>query len=87
MWYVVQVRTGTEEKIKSQCLKMIEGEILTQCFVPYYVEKKKYQGAWHTEKRILFPGYIFMVSERLTDLYKGLQKVTDMTKQIGRAHV
>lgn len=83
MWYVVQVRTGTEEKMKSQCLKAIDRQILEQCFVPYYEEKKRYQGSWHTEKRILFPGYVFMVSGRLADLYKGLQKVTGMTKLLG----
>lgn len=83
MWYVVQVRSGTEEKIRSQCLKLIDRKILEQCFVPYYEEKKKYQGEWHTEKRILFPGYVFMVSERLADLSKNLYKVLGMTKLIG----
>lgn len=83
VWYVVQVRTGTEEKIKNQCLKTIDREILAQCFVPYYEEKKRYQGTWHTEKRILFPGYLFMVSEQLTELYKGLRKVIGMTKLLG----
>lgn len=83
MWYVVQVRTGTEEKMKSQCLKTIDNQVLEQCFVPYYEEKKKYQGTWHTEKRVLFPGYVFMISERLADLYKGLRKVIGMTKLLG----
>lgn len=83
MWYVVQVQTGTEEKIRTQCISIIDGEILERCFIPYYEEKKKYQGAWHTEKRILFPGYVFMVSERLADLYKGLWKVIGLTKLLG----
>lgn len=83
MWYVVQVRSGTEEKIKSQCLKVIGREILEQCFVPYYEEKKRYQGAWHTEKRPLFPGYVFAVSSQLAELYKGLRNVEGMTKLLG----
>lgn len=83
MWYVVQVRTGTEERVKKQCLKLIDRKILEQCFVPYYEEKRKYQGEWHIEKRNLFPGYVFMVSERLTDLYKNLHKVIGMTKLLG----
>lgn len=83
MWYVVQVQTGTEEKIRTQCISIIDGEILERCFIPYYEEKKKYQGAWHTEKKILFPGYVFMVSEKLAELYKGLRKVIGLTKLLG----
>ena len=83
MWYVVQVRTGTEEKIKHQCFKAVDEKILEQCFVPYYEEKKRYQGAWHTEKKLLFPGYVFMVSERLIDLHTSLRKITGMTKLLG----
>lgn len=83
MWYVVQVHTGTEEKIVEQCLRFFDREILKRCFVPYYEEKKKYQGTWHTEKHILFPGYVFMVSGRLTDLRKNLYKIIGMTKLLG----
>ena len=83
MWYVVQVRAGTEEKIRHQCLKMVDRKILEQCFVPYYEEKKRYQGEWHTEKKLLFPGYVFAVSGRLEDLYKSLRKIEGLTKLLG----
>lgn len=83
MWYVVQVQTGTEERIKAQCIRMIGEDILERCFIPYYEEKKKYLGDWHTEKRILFPGYVFMVSGRLADLYQELFKVVGLTKLLG----
>ena len=36
MWYVVQVRTGTEKEIITQCEKKIDHGILKRCFVPYY---------------------------------------------------
>ena len=62
MWYVMQVQTGTEEKMKAQCMRVIDGKILEQCFIPSYVEKKRYRGTWHTGEKILFPGYVFMVS-------------------------
>ncbi len=83
MWYVIQVRGGTEEKIRRQCIKLIDGEILEQCFVPYYKEQRKYQGDWHTEEKLLFPGYVFMVSNKLSDLYEDLRKVVGMTKILG----
>ena len=34
MWYVIQVRSGTEEKIRFQCEHRIPGEALEKCFNP-----------------------------------------------------
>lgn len=59
MWYVVQVRTGTEEEIITQCEKTIDHGILKRCFIPYYESMKKYKGEWHLEQKILFPRITF----------------------------
>ena len=61
MWYVMQVRTGTEENIRCQCQRMISSDILKRCFIPYYQQKKRFQGKWHIQERILFPGYVFLI--------------------------
>ena len=45
MWYVVQVRTGTEKEIITQCEKKIDHGILKRCFVPYYEAKEN--GTWN----------------------------------------
>ena len=34
MWYAVQVMNGREEKVVLQCNKLIEKEILQECFLP-----------------------------------------------------
>ena len=83
MWYVVQVRTGTEENIRTQCLRKISSEILERCFIPYYESMKKYKGKWHLEQKILFPGYVFMITDEMEQLYLGLKKVIGLTKLIG----
>lgn len=84
MWYVIQVRAGTEENIVFQCLKKIDDRaVLIRCFVPYYEKKRRYEGAWHTEKRVLFPGYVFLVSDDVTRLFLSLKKVQGLTKMIG----
>ena len=36
MWYVMQVRAGTEENIRLQCSRKIPREVLERCFIPYY---------------------------------------------------
>lgn len=83
MWYVIQVRSGSEESIRKQCQKIMDKEILERCFVPKYEEKKRYQGAWHTEEKNLFPGYVFLVSSRLDELYEKLKGIIGMTKLLG----
>lgn len=83
MWYVVQVRSGLEEAICLQCRRLISDTVLVRCFVPYYKAKKKYQGKWHTEERILFPGYVFMITDHPERLYLELKKVSGLTKMLG----
>lgn len=83
MWYVIQVKTGAEEEIRRQCEKVIEKDLLERCFIPYCEQMKKYQGEWHKEKKILFPGYVFLISEDEEMLYFQLKKVIGLTKLIG----
>lgn len=83
MWYVIQVRTGTEEDIKIQCEKRIRPEIMERCYIPYYEKMRRYRGEWHMEQRLLFPGYVFIISDELEELFTGLKKVIGLTKLIG----
>lgn len=80
MWYVMQVQTGSEEKIRTQCIKVISNDILEQCFIPYYEEQRKLHGEWSTQKKVLFPGYLFMISDELDDLFFNLKRVQGLTK-------
>ena len=72
MWYVVQVSTGAEERIRLQCEKKIDKSIMEECFIPKYEEKKHFRGKWTVQKKILFPGYVFVVTDYLNDLYPQL---------------
>ncbi len=83
MWYVIQTSTGKEEKIKLECEQRISKEILSHCVLPLYEEKIKYKGQWHIHKKKLFPGYLFLISDNLDELYKQLKKVEAMTKLLG----
>lgn len=83
MWYVVQVRTGTEENIRIQCKKTVSEQILERCFIPYYEERRRIQGTWTTQKKVLFPGYVFLITEKLEQLYEELKHVLGLTKFIG----
>lgn len=80
MWYVIQVRTGTEREIIRQCQTVIPKEILEKSFLPCFEEMKRYKGAWHKEQKLLFPGYVFLISGNPEQLYRSLKPVIGLTK-------
>lgn len=83
MWYVVQVRTGTEESIRQQCEKNIDKEVMERCFIPCYEERRHIRGEWITLKKVLFPGYVFVVTDKLDKLYQNLKSIIGLTKLLG----
>ena len=83
MWYVIQVRTGTEENICLQCTARIPQTVLERCFLPYYEEKRKIRGNWTVQKKHLFPGYVFVVTEDIEELHEMLKRVMGMTRLLG----
>lgn len=87
MWYVVQVRTGTEKSIKIQCERIVPDSILEGCFIPYYEERRHRQGSWTTIRRILFPGYVFVITEDVEELQQQLKHVLGLTKFLGSGKV
>lgn len=80
MWYVVQVFTGTEEKTRLQCQNSISSDVIEDCFIPYYEEKKHIRGEWVIQKKILFPGYLFFITTEIEKLYRELQYIQGLTK-------
>lgn len=82
-WYAVQVRTGKEQETVDLCRKIIEGNILTESFVPRYERMKRYQGTWHKEQLPMFSGYIFLETGRVEELFYRLKAVPELTKILG----
>lgn len=82
-WYVVQVRTGSEESIQTQCIKNIQEAVLERCFIPRYEEKRRVQGRWLLQRKILFPGYVFMVTPNGALLHEQLKTIIGLTKILG----
>ena len=82
-WYVVQVMTGNEEKIRDMCYRLISREILIECFIPKVKRMKKIRGSFHEVEEILFKGYVFMISDTIDDLYQQLKLIPELTKVLG----
>lgn len=82
-WYVIQVRTGLEEKTRDSCQRLINPEILLDSFIPRFTRMIKVEGKWKKQEEILFKGYVFLITDRINDLYQELKKVPDITKLLG----
>jgi len=98
MWYVVWVRTGQEEKVLTLCNKMLrdkeeeakEGDsgeknlkAYEQCFLPKYERTRKLDGKWVTHEEVLFPGYLFFISDHIDELVRQLKGIPECTKVLG----
>lgn len=84
MWYAIQVATGKEETVTEMCEKLINKETYTDIFIIRFDRAKRYYGIWHKEKKVMFPGYIFIDTDNPLILYEELKKVPELTKILGR---
>lgn len=79
MWYVIQVYTGKEADIVEQCKDRVVRED-EDIFIPVVERMTKVQGEWVQVRTRLFPGYVFIETDRPWELYMRLKGVKAMTK-------
>ena len=79
MWYVIQVYTGMEAEICEKCRARImeEGE---DVFVPLAERMTKVNGERTLVTSRLFPGYVFVETDRIEDFHVRLRQIKAMTK-------
>ena len=79
MWYVIQVYTGAEAEICEQCRRRIM-EKDEDVFVILAERMTKMEGQWTLITSRLFPGYVFVETERIEDFFMRLKQIDSMTK-------
>lgn len=85
MWYVIQVFAGEELDCVDICKRRIDKDLYEDIFVPMYVCKKRYEGEWHDELKVLFKGYIFIETDHIKEVVKELTRIPTLTKVIKSA--
>lgn len=83
MWYVLKVRTGSEESARMKYVENVPGEILETCSVYYYEEMRRFRGEWVTRRRVFLPGYLFMATEKIDELEKQLRRIGGKAELLG----
>lgn len=80
LWYVLQTRSGEEEKLAGLIRRLVPGHLYGECFVVYQEQlwRRQQQNLVHVKR--VFPGYVFITSEEPEALFFCLKKVPAMAK-------
>lgn len=83
MWYVIQTMTGREEELAEALEKILPSGVYEKSIL------LKKESVWrlHGEQKlridILFPGYVFVETEKPDELYYELKRVPKVSKLLG----
>lgn len=80
MWYVIQTITGQEELLVEMISRMIPQEDYVECF---YIKRecaRKDEHVWKVYETALFPGYVFVDTDKPGEIYKELKKIPKFSK-------
>lgn len=74
MWFVLYCPNQKETEVIRSCMRHLTAQALTDAFVLTYDRLRRYEGAWHMERRPIFPDCIFLESEDGECLVKELDQ-------------
>ena len=84
MYYVVQVKTGKEQKAIEDILKNKPKDSDFDVFAPYRKALRKYHGEFKEVIERCFPGYVFVETNNVQQLFKQLYFTPGFQKLLGR---
>ena len=96
MFYVIYVGAGKERNAETCIRKMIsrrkvrhgtaaaEDDLCTSCFYPVRHMRRKIRGNWTDCYERMIPGYVFVESEHILELYGELCRVPFFMKLLGK---
>lgn len=79
MIYVLQVAGGQETDV---VISLVMKEI--KAYAPIREQLERRHGEWHTVKRLIFPGYVFVKTELDDKIYYKLRETNGVIKILGR---
>lgn len=83
MWYAMQVLSGREYIVEKYCRERFEGRSLGECFIARRRCKRKFRGEWKVREENMFPGYLFLITGQIREVYHQLKAVPELTKLLG----
>lgn len=84
MYYVIQVAPGTESRTEELIRRRVDSRLYGRCFHPLRHVRRKLRGEWRDVHEKLIPGYVFLTSTSIEELYQALRQVPSFTRLLGR---
>lgn len=84
MWYAIQTITGSEEKAIDEIQKVVRRSVYDRCFLLKREAVWRIQGASKIHVQPLFPGYVFVQTQKPEEFYRQLKVVPQFTKILGK---
>lgn len=83
MWYVIQVFGGKEQTTLDLLKRFVDEGVLQEAFVPRREVMRRNDGVTTRVIEVLFPGYLFVVTETPRELCAQLKGVPAFTRMLG----
>ena len=83
MWYVIQIVSGNESKVCEQIGALFPEDIYDECSYPKKHIPFRRQGKFFDVEKRLLPGYVFVRTDHIDEVYEYLKHVTELTRLIG----
>lgn len=83
MWYVIQTVTGKEEELMFFIRSLLSRGDYENCFAIHAEWLKRLGGEWLVQTRSLFPGYVFMETEKPDRIFMDLKSVPRFSRLLG----
>ena len=84
MYYVIHVQTGKEDQVIDEIRRYKDHEASFEVFTPLMKQMRKYKGVWREVTIKCFPGYIFVETEDIKQLFKDLVYIEGYTRLLGK---
>lgn len=83
MWYVIQTKSGEENKLKELIDVLMPRELYNECFVALYEDVWRKGGVGHISIKRLFPGYLFIDTSSPDSVYDVIKSIPRFTRLLG----
>ena len=84
MYYVIQVKTGQEEKTIDAIRKQFDDIEDFDVFAPFRKTLRKYKGEMRECLERCFPGYVFVETNDPKEVFFRIYRIPEFTKMLGR---
>ena len=84
MYYVIHVQTGKEDQVIDEIKRYKDHEASFEVFTPLMKQMRKYKNEWKEVTIKCFPGYIFVETEDIKQLFKDLVYIEGYTRLLGK---